>query len=368
MLLFSSALAEDASQADAFKAAWDEYTKALETNRPALRIETSRKVLELAEQMFPETDERLALIMQNHGVALRMGRQKGEARELLRKSLKLMEAIHGDDSVKLIPVLCDLADANSGRGDERGQLKLYKRAMKISAANYGADSLQYADLAFRAATSTFSFSHSVAGEKYLREAHDIYARELEPDDLKVGMALFILGKMQYADRDNKKAAAYLLEALQAFKDGSDEAHQYRLMVRALLVQVYEAQGKSDLATEHCVAIGKESQVSSSQDYEPLFRAVPRYPRAMLRRGVEGHVDLTFTVNTNGFVEDAKVIDTAMTGRIRGDLLLNIKAEDRSFNAAALAAVKRFRYAPRFEDDVAVHNENVKTRIRFSIEN
>jgi len=41
--------------------------------------------------------------------------------------------------------------------------------------------------------------------------------------------------------------------------------------------------------------------------------------------------------------------------------------DRSFEAAALEALERFRYAPVFVDGVATPIENVKTRVSFRIE-
>jgi hypothetical protein len=40
--------------------------------------------------------------------------------------------------------------------------------------------------------------------------------------------------------------------------------------------------------------------------------------------------------------------------------------NESFSAAALASVNRFRYAPRFENGVAVPVENVKARISFKL--
>ena len=41
-------------------------------------------------------------------------------------------------------------------------------------------------------------------------------------------------------------------------------------------------------------------------------------------------------------------------------------EDMSFAVAALAAVKKFRYAPRVENGVAVPVENVKWRVVFKL--
>lgn len=355
VLSFSYAIAEDALQTAEFNSAWEAYTLAVESGRTERIIETSRAVVELGEKVFPETDERLALTLQKYGVALRRGRYADEAVAVLNRSLNLMEAIHGERSIELVPIIADLADANSSPGKSFRQLGYYNRAMKIVRNRHGKESTEYADIAFRAATNTFEFSRSRSGRKYLLEAHEIYGNQLGTTHLRTGMALFYLGKMQFSDRDYKNASTYLVDALPAFEGDSTEAHRYRLATRALLVRTFEFWGKSDLATEHLVAIGKESKKSPNQDYVPLFRLRPQYPIALLKRGVEGFVDIEFTVDESGFVREPRVIRSSKA-----------KGKDGSFDAAALDAVKRFRYAPRFEDGDAVAVEGVKTRIAFKI--
>ncbi len=370
MLLFcvAPAVADEAGDVSAFNAAWEEYTKAVESGRTDREVETSRTVAEIGERLFPETDERLALVLQRYGIALRKGRRYDEAIEVLERSLALMQAIHGEESIQVVPVIADLGDAHSGFQKGSQQLRYYKKALRIVEQQSGKESLEYADLAMRAATSTFNLSQSRSGKKYLVAAYEIYAKELGSDDLRTGMAAFHLGKMEFSARHNRKAGDYMVDALAAFSGEDEVPRKYRLVTRAMLVEIYESSGKSDLATEQCVAIGRESPVSPDQEYEPLFRAAPNYPRAMLSQGIEGHVDIEFTVDESGFVVDPKVVDVAMDRRLSGVPDLGQKKEDRSFDAAALAAVKRFRYAPRFEGGEAVRVDQVKTRITFAIEN
>ena len=82
-------------------------------------------------------------------------------------------------------------------------------------------------------------------------------------------------------------------------------------------------------------------------------------------GIEGHVDMSFTIDKNGFVRDAEVIDKKST---RGDRTASLsRKKARVLEEAALDAVKRFRYAPKFVDGKVVETDNVKTRITFAIE-
>jgi len=364
ILLLSSALADDAPNAAAFNAAWEDYKVALESGSDAAVIETSRLLVEIGEQVIPESDERLALILQKHGQALSLGRYKAREQEVLRRSLDLMEGIYGSNSIRLVPIIADLADAHSDLHDESEQLRHYRRAMNIVKGEHGKHSLEYADIAFRAATRTFEHSRSNAGKKFLRDAYAIYAAELGPKHQKAGLSLFFLGKMEFSARRLRNAAALLVDALPAFDTESEVALQYRLVTRALLVQVYEFAGKSERATEHCVAIGRESQLSAGQDFVPIFRVAPTYPRQLLASRTEGYVDLKFTVTEAGFVENAEVINVVLS---KGGGTKPSTDERSTFDAAALDAVRRFRYAPKFEDGVAVPVENVKARISFKIE-
>ncbi|MEM7313803.1 MAG: energy transducer TonB [Planctomycetota bacterium] len=87
------------------------------------------------------------------------------------------------------------------------------------------------------------------------------------------------------------------------------------------------------------------------DYLPIVRVAPVYPARALSRGLEGHVDLSFTVTTAGTVRDPVVIFSTSS----------------MFERAATRAVLKFKYKPRVVDGVPVDVPNVKTRISFRIE-
>jgi protein TonB len=87
------------------------------------------------------------------------------------------------------------------------------------------------------------------------------------------------------------------------------------------------------------------------DYLPIVRVAPVYPARALSRGLEGYVDMAFTVTTTGTVKDPVVVYSTSS----------------LFERAAIRAVLKFKYKPRVVDGVPVEVPNVKTRITFKIE-
>ena len=87
------------------------------------------------------------------------------------------------------------------------------------------------------------------------------------------------------------------------------------------------------------------------DYLPIVRVAPVYPARALSRGLEGYVDLSFTVTPAGTVADPVILFSTSS----------------LFERAAQRAVLKFKYKPRVVDGVPVAVPNVKTRISFKIE-
>ncbi len=88
------------------------------------------------------------------------------------------------------------------------------------------------------------------------------------------------------------------------------------------------------------------------DVVPLVRVDPEYPARARQQGLEGWVDLEFTISPVGTVQDARVIRSQPT---------------YVFDRAALKAVRRWRYNPKVENGVAVARAGVQVRLRFELE-
>ncbi len=91
---------------------------------------------------------------------------------------------------------------------------------------------------------------------------------------------------------------------------------------------------------------------SDRDTIPLVRVPPDYPPRALSRGLEGWVQVQFTITGTGSVKDAVVV----------------KSSSKVFEDAALKSILRWRYNPKIEGGVAVERVGVQTIIRFTLEN
>jgi protein TonB len=91
---------------------------------------------------------------------------------------------------------------------------------------------------------------------------------------------------------------------------------------------------------------------SDRDVIPLVRIAPDYPPRALSRGLEGWVQVQFTITPTGQVKDPVVVN----------------ADPKNiFDDAALKAIARWRYNPKVEGGVAVERVGVQTIIRFQLE-
>ena len=92
--------------------------------------------------------------------------------------------------------------------------------------------------------------------------------------------------------------------------------------------------------------------ASDSDIVPVVRVNPQYPIRAEERGIEGWVELEFTISAAGTVTDAKVTNAKPKG---------------VFDRSALRAIKKWKYNPKVEDGVAVDRSGVKVILNFDLE-
>jgi len=111
-------------------------------------------------------------------------------------------------------------------------------------------------------------------------------------------------------------------------------------------QVCRAAAAPQPAAASAPASGGEDSEADG-DLTPLIEVAPQYPQTARERGIEGHVDVQFTVAAAGTVESPAVTASEPAG---------------IFDQAALAAVSRWRYRADFDRAPQTMTE----RIRFSL--
>jgi periplasmic protein TonB len=88
------------------------------------------------------------------------------------------------------------------------------------------------------------------------------------------------------------------------------------------------------------------------DAEPVVRTKPAYPPSAAARGIEGWVQVQFSVTASGEVFDVSVVGASPEG---------------VFEKATVAAVQRWRYDPKIVEGVAVERTGLQTVLRFSLD-
>ena len=81
------------------------------------------------------------------------------------------------------------------------------------------------------------------------------------------------------------------------------------------------------------------------------KAFAKYPAQAKANRVEGYVIVEFTVTSDGGVSNPMVVEAEPAG---------------VFDAAALAAVRKFKYKPRLADGVPVDTAGIRNRITFAL--
>jgi protein TonB len=87
------------------------------------------------------------------------------------------------------------------------------------------------------------------------------------------------------------------------------------------------------------------------DATPIVRIDPKYPPEAARDGKEGWVDLSFTINEVGGVEDVEVLEAD---------------PKRIFDREAKRALRKWKYRPKVVDGIAQRQPGLRVRLEFSL--
>jgi protein TonB len=91
--------------------------------------------------------------------------------------------------------------------------------------------------------------------------------------------------------------------------------------------------------------------ATDSDIIPIVRVNPQYPLRAAERGIEGWVEVEFTISAAGTVKDP-VVTASYPGKI--------------FNREALRAIRKWKYNPKIEDGTAVERYGVRVRLKFEL--
>jgi protein TonB len=96
-----------------------------------------------------------------------------------------------------------------------------------------------------------------------------------------------------------------------------------------------------------------SAAASDSDIVPIVRVNPQYPLRASERGIEGWVEVQFTISRAGTVKDP-VVTNAQPQNI--------------FDREALRAIRKWKYNPKIENGEPVERPGVRVRLTFQLQN
>lgn len=302
----------------------------------------------LGAQIYGPEDKNTAALAMNLAHTQLSAARRADALATYDIAIGLYEQSYGKNAMEVIEPLMSRAAAS----DVNTAGTYYDRAIKIARGQSTRDELRIAELNLTAGLSLQQRGGLYASGDYLDESYTDYKRLFQPNDLRFGTAAFWLGRYYLFSAKPAKSVPYLTEAATAFEASEGTtARQGAIAAHAMLVNAYSQLGDSDKATYHCVASGSLGSFGG-KDVIPLYRVNPFYPGAARARHDEGWVQIKFTIDASGAVRDPTIID------IEGN---------KSFGEAGLAALKQWRYAPRFVDGKPADTEGIEVVLRFELE-
>lgn len=93
-----------------------------------------------------------------------------------------------------------------------------------------------------------------------------------------------------------------------------------------------------------------ARAEGDRDFELVQAVAPTYPQRALRSGIQGWVEVEFTINVDGSVSDARVVNAQPR---------------REFDQEAIRAINRYKFKPRIQDGRPVPATG-RRRIEFKL--
>jgi TonB family protein len=187
--------------------------------------------------------------------------------------------------------------------------------------------------------------------KITEKARDLLVERFGENDLKTIETKYLAGRLNMTPGRYRDAIENLEAIISTINGQLETSHPYAVASHAALIEAYEKLGKSEEATKHCVAIGQMTPWQDDVEPTPLYRTNPKYPVIYAKSGKEGYTRMTFDINTSGFVKNVKIVDSS--GKL--------------FTDESIAALNKWRYAPKFENGQAVTATGLEVQLDYRLE-
>ena len=332
-VLSTMSFAEQASNAQAvFNDAYQNYLNAVKTKENMQQA--AEQAYTLGKAVYGDNSDNTANLAINYAKSINgYGKKWIEKRfSLYQQAYTISVNNHGNKSLETVDSLVGMANFAPS-----AQKADYYLEQVIAIANTENKPKFLADMKLEAATilaNKFSYEKYREAKNYLEEADEYYQANLPKNSVEQIKADFLMASFAEGRKRYDQAIERLNRVVKVFDENLSYDHSAELTAHSRLIGLYEKKGKSDEATKHCIAIAKMVPWKESQEQKPLYRVNPKYPANKIYQSRDGSVQMEFEVDTAGFVKDIRVLDSI--GGV-------------TFEKEAMAAVKKWRYAPKFEN-------------------
>jgi TonB family protein len=328
---FSARAKQEVTLNSQFKTAYFSYQGAVKNNDADSQFKYATEAYQLGSKFYGTANintANLALIL----ARLHLDKnQKEQATSLLLNTLNAFKVEYGDSAIDLAEIYI-LLGLSLNYDQRKKSINYHLKALSIAEEHAAEHPFFNAQIQLEAGIALLRLGSSKSNA--ILTAQEFFKDKLSSNDKRVIESNFYAGKYYLTRRKYSKSVDYFESNLPVFKALEGATHPLELNTHAFLVNALEKSGKSDEATNHCIAIGLMTPWDDSQEPIPLFRVEPKYPVDYARRGKSGYVIIGFTISDFGTVLDTKVLES-----IGG----------KQFERTALAALNNWRYAPKFED-------------------
>jgi hypothetical protein len=361
LLGLTCSTAAQAAQPSEFNRIYQSYLSAVESGNKKQVLTLAEESFTLGEREFGGAHENVTALRYNLALAqskMHLGDQAHEHLEMVKAAYA---NTHGNLSLPVFEVVLEQMH-NLKKFPREFKLKRPHRAKALALieeaetflddASLSVDALLDARYHYALTLATLGVDINIFRKtlNILKDTRsDIVAKHGENNISAIELG-FLLGKYYHSMDKDSKAIKYMLNVLAVIGDNSQTSHPYQLAAHAQLVQLLEKKGKSEEATQHCIAIGKMTPWSTDTDPIPLYREAPSFPANMARLGKKDSVIIEFLISESGFVIEPKVLD----------------AKHDEFAKIALKAVSNFRYAPKVVDNQTVVSEPKRIQMDFNL--
>lgn len=334
-LSFSThAKSEDTLNAQ-FKKSFYTYQDAVKSKNVDAQFKYAKEAYQLGKNLYGETDvntANLALILAQQYLNKKQKKQKAKATPLLLSTLEIFKSEYGNNAIELAEIYIFLGQSINEHKQKKESIDYYLEAMDI--ADEHEKEHPYLNAKIQLEAGIALLRKGSRKSKAILTAQKFFTENLPEDDIRVVNSNFYAGKYYLARKKYNKAIENWQANLSVFESLEGATHPLELNTHAFLINALEKSGKSDEATKHCIAIGSMTPWNDSQEQRPLFRSNPKYPISDVRKRKEGWVKIGFTISDFGTVTETKILGS------KGG---------KGFEKSSLAALEKWRYAPKFED-------------------